>query len=100
MNKEEKIKAITDINEQQKKLLKKSISIAKMKPAKRWKTSAVRAMKVVALTIQVKNLEVQKRIVLSQPIPKFPKGGLHTGVASIQKTGEEIILNNPGVSKR
>lgn len=76
MNKEEKLKAIEDINEKQKKIINKSISIAKMKPAKRVQTSIVRAMKVVALSIELKNLEVQKRIILSQPIPKYFEGGL------------------------
>jgi hypothetical protein len=99
-DKEDKIKAIADINKQQALLLKKYLVIAKMKSPKRWQTSVVRVFKIFNLTMQAKQLEVQKRIILSQPIPKFPKGGFVSGYASVGTPCEEIIFKPKSVSVR
>ena len=95
MTKEEKIKAISELEKEQHKLLKQSLKIAKMKPAKRWQTAIVRAMKVVGLSIRARQVQVQKKIIVDQPTPKFQKGG----IMSIKQTGNEVILNKQG-SKR
>lgn len=69
---EEKIKAITELEKEQWELLKKSLKIAKLKDPKRWQTSIVRAIKIFNLTMQAKQIQSQKKMIASQPTPKFP----------------------------
>ena len=96
MTKEEKIKAITELEKEQWKLLKKSLKIAKLKAPKRWQTSIVRAMKIFTLTMQAKQIQAQKKMIASQPTPNFPKGG----IVSIKESGEEVILNKRSAPER
>ena len=96
MNKEEKLKAIAGLVKEQVKILNKIRSIATKNPPKRWQYSIVRAVKVVALSLELKKIELQKRIIISQPTPKHINGGL-VNKGTVEETGDEFIITKSGM---
>lgn len=63
-----KKKALLKITKQQNQLLRHTIRIAALPPAKKWITSYKRAVKMVGLTTHYRGLEIEKRAILSQPL--------------------------------
>ena len=63
---------LIEIEEQQLRYLKKINEIVKRKPPKRAETAIRRAFQVVNLAMTIRCLDIQKKIVASQPL--FPKG--------------------------
>lgn len=89
--KKDEIKKVSD---EQLKLSKKFKEIAKRPVAKKIETNIDRCFKLNRLAIIIKQLEMQKHLIISQPFPKFPEGGkVPSGPAIIGDSGkEEIIL--------
>lgn len=73
--------------------LKKIRAISKLPKGKRLSTTTKRAFKVVNIVMILRSLEMQKHIIMSQPIaPKFKKGGVV--VAGNYKGKEMVIIPN------
>lgn len=58
-------------------------------------------IKVAAITMQVRALEIQKRIIIAQPIRKpmpnfIPGGVVPVGPAIVGEGGKEIIITKTG----
>lgn len=70
----QKKKEIEKIHRQQFKLIVKAANIAGA-PYKRQSTLTKRMIKVAAITMQVRALEMQKQMIAAQPIPNFVPGG-------------------------
>ena len=64
MNKEEKHSKIKELFNEQKRLVKKAVAVAKLPEAKRPITAIKRAQKVVMLMIYARKLEVQKQMLI------------------------------------
>lgn len=92
MSIEEKKQAIAEIIVKQNNLLKESASIAKRKPTKSVLVAIKRADKIVSIAIKVRHLEIEKRIIASQPLKKFPDGG----ISFVQEVGAEAFINKNG----
>lgn len=86
----QKRKEIEKISKQQIKLIKKAIAIPIM-PSKRMDVNFRRAGKSIAIAMQVRMLEIQKQLIISQPILKG-SGFLPGGPAIVGETGPEAIL--------
>lgn len=92
---QEKKAEIEKISNDQLRLSKEFKSIAKRPVAKRIETQIERCVKLTRLAILIEQLERQKHLVISQPFPKFPKGGPSVGIAIVGDSGkEEIILRH------
>ena len=90
----QKKKELIKIAKLQSRLIIKAAKIATL-PCKRNDTLMRRMCKVLAISMQVRALDIQKQIIASQPIPKepgFPKGGS----AIIGETGPEQIISADG----
>lgn len=88
---QEKKDKILAIEKRQKDLIKEITRIAKLKPAKRFSTNFSRASKVVAIEIEIRQLQMEKKLIASQPGPRFRSGG----ITFIQEKGTESFIN-PG----
>jgi hypothetical protein len=86
-----KKKEITNIAKLQSRLIIKAAKIATL-PYKRAKTLMRRMGKVLSISMQVSSLEIQKQIIASQPLRKFPSGGS----AIVCESGPELILTANG----
>lgn len=73
MTREEKIKEIAAITEQQNILHKKFDRIKKLPDSKRSNVVMSRTIKLLDIFSQIRMLEMQKHIIVSQPIPKYPR---------------------------
>jgi hypothetical protein len=89
-----KKKEMIKIAKLQAKLIIKAAKIATL-PYKRPVTLMRRMCKVLAISMQVRSLDIQKHIIASHPIPKepgFPKGGS----AIVGESGPEQIITPNG----
>ena len=78
----DKAKALNDIDRQIIRLMKQSMAELKKPPAKRMATMMNRCGKFIRIAIQIKGLEMQKRVILSHPMPKFPPGSYQNNQAA------------------
>jgi hypothetical protein len=91
---EQKRKEIQEVCKEQIRLTKKAANLA----GKVYKTMPARMRnlgKVMVICFQIRSLEIQKQIIISQPIPKkeFPSGGIMgNGPAIVGGTGKEVFL--------
>lgn len=92
MSIEEKQKAIADIESDQEKLLAEIISISKKIEMKNIKSAINLAIKIVALGLQIRMLEGQKMVILSEPLPKYPLGSSDIAMIGDEKADEVIKL--------
>lgn len=100
---QEKRKAILEIETQQKELLQKCIKIASLKPAKRFTTSFSRASKVLAYSLQVKSLQIQKINIASQVNIDFHQGGViidKTENVHVNDKEFKLVLNSPNYERK
>lgn len=82
---------IEKITRQQERLIKKMKIIAGL-PYKRPATVTRRAGKFMAIISRIRSLEIQKQLIIVQPIPKYETGGGVMGnMAVIAVTGPEYI---------
>lgn len=91
----QKKKEIEKIERQQARLLKQVAAISTT-PSKRKDVNIRRIAKVLDLAMKARSLEVQKQIIISQPIPKegtsFATGGvILSDLAIVRETGPEYI---------
>lgn len=93
MNKEEKYSKIKEIYNEQKRLVKKAVAVAKLPEAKRPITTIKRAQKVVMLMINARQLEVQKQTLIAIPITE---GFVSGGMIIAEPQGNEIIKTKDG----
>lgn len=92
----DKAKALNKIDRQIIRLMKRALTMAGKPPSKTFKGALKMCGKVIAIAIQIRQLEMQKRIIVSQmPIPKFRSGVFHGGPAIVGESGAEII-SKPG----
>lgn len=90
MTKKEKQNEIKRLYSEQKKLYKKVVSIMKLPTPKREVTSIKRAQKSFKYLFIIRQLEIQKQIIISKPC--FVSGGLVT----IGEKSNEIITDRNG----
>lgn len=93
MNKDEKKIKVMDIYDEQLLYMRKTIAVCKLPEPKRPSTKMKRAFRVVAYAMKIKQLELQKQIVISQPILEGYVGG---GNAIFGDLGQEIITDRNG----
>ncbi len=79
MTTEDKIKELNKIDKQIIKLLMQCAAECKKPAPKRTSTALKRCGMVIRITIQIRGLEMQKRLLASQPTPKFKPGAYQTG---------------------
>lgn len=96
----QKKKEIEKIHRRQFRLIVRAAKIAGA-PYKRQSTLTKRMIKVVAITKQVRMLEMQKHMIIAQPIPRpipsfVPGGVVHAGSAIVGEGGKEIIITKTG----
>ena len=85
--KEEKQKAIDDLELIEKSLIKKIDGVIKRKKPKRQSTYMKRCFEIFFLGIQLRQTAIQKYIVAAQPIkPNFAEGGI------ISESTDEFII--------
>lgn len=94
MTLKQKAKELNKIDRKIIRIMKESLAECKKPPAKRMATALKRCVKIVRIAIQTRMLEMQKRIIISQPTPKLPKGSDQTGgPAMVGERGEEIVTS-------
>lgn len=88
-----KKKEIEKIAKQQVKLITKAAAMVS-KPSRYYKVNLRRIGKMMAIAMQVRALEMQKQIIIAQPIPKkeFQSGG----PAIVGEGCRELILTSNG----
>lgn len=93
MTLEQKKKEIAKIIKRQSVLIKKVESIAKLKPAKTISAAISRAAKVVLISVNLQQLEIQKDTISSQPLHQFNEGGVACGKIEdvFISDGEKVI---------
>jgi hypothetical protein len=86
-----------------KKLMRKQLSLIKkvakisIVPAKRPSTTLCRVGKLLAIGLQIRQLEMQKQMIIAQPIPNYIKGGVSSsGIAIVGEAGLELIITPNG----
>lgn len=93
MTKDEKRTKVEAIYKEQLSYIKKSLAVAKLPEPKRPSTSMKRAFRVMAYTIHVRQLEVQKQMIIATPTGiNFECGG----VAIVGEKEKEQIINKDG----
>lgn len=91
-----KKKEIQKIAKQQMRLIIKAAAMV-AKPSKYYKVNLRRIGKMLAITMQVRALEMQKQMIIAQPIPNFASGiSPLKRIATIGATGPELIITNTG----
>lgn len=83
---EEKKKAISDIESDQERLLAEIIAISKKLPKKSVNAAIASAIDMVTIGMQIRMLEAQKQVIMSQPMPKRPWPG-PTGLDIVRVDG-------------
>lgn len=89
-----KRKEIEKIAKQQLKLIKKAMAIP-LTASKRMDVNLRRLGKFMAIAMKVRALEMQKQMIMAQPIPKVD-GFLPGGLAIVGESGPELIVTNNG----
>lgn len=93
MNKDEKHSKIKELFNEQKRLVKKAVAVAKLPEPKRQITVIKRAQKVLMLMINARQIEVQKQMLITTPITEgFVSGGMI--IAEPQE--REVVINKKG----
>jgi hypothetical protein len=73
--------------------------VAKMSalPAKRPAATLRRVGKLLAIDLQIRQLEMQKQMIIAQPIPNYIKGGMSSNsIAIVGEAGPELIITPNG----
>jgi hypothetical protein len=96
----QKKKEIEKITKQQVRLVKKAVAIP-LKPSKRLSVNLRRLGKMMAIGMQIRALEMQKLMIIAQPIPRpipcyVPGGVVPVGPAIVGESGKELILSPNG----
>lgn len=96
----QKKKEIQKITKQQVRLITKAAAMV-AKPSKYYKVNLRRIGKMLAITMQVRALEMQKQMIIAQPLPRpipsfIPGGIVPGGVAIVGEGGKEIIITKTG----
>lgn len=92
---DEKRKKLEVLFNEQLKLTKHIALIAKKSKCKRASTAICRALKVVSLIAQIRQIEVQKRIIASQPIFKDKTSYFYKGLPIINETISYVTTHHP-----
>jgi len=90
----QKKKELLKIAKQQMRLITKAAAMI-AKPSKYQAVNMRRLSKMIAMTMQVRALEMQKQMIIAQSIPKI-NGFLPGGPAIIGESGRELIITNNG----
>lgn len=90
-----KRKEIEKIAKQQARLIKKAAAIPPLTQSKRMDVNIRRLGKFMAIAMQIRALEMQKQMIVAQPIPKA-SGFLPGGPAIVGERGPELIVTNNG----
>lgn len=93
-----KKKEILKIENQQRRIMEKMCKVVKSQ--KTLKAQLRHAGKILAWAMQFRQLEVQKYIIISQPIPKANYKPHPGGMAIVGEAGKEIILSKEDAVKR
>lgn len=91
----EKKAAIQEITARQRKLMVKAARLM-TKPYKRPETLYSRLLRVMEMVMLIKSLDMQKFIVMSQPIRKDGCSTPIRGMAIVGDKGTEVVLNRDG----
>lgn len=92
----QKRKEIEKLAKQQVKLITKAAAMVS-KPSKYYKVNLRRLGKMLAITIQVRAIEMQKQMIIAQPIPNYVPGGVvPSGTAIVGEDGPELIISPNG----
>lgn len=96
-----KRKEIEKIAKQQVKLITKAAAMV-AKPSKYYKVNLRRIGKMLAIAMQVRALEMQKQMIIAQPIPRpipnyVPGGIVPSGPAIVGEDGPELIISPKGI---
>lgn len=84
MTLEERKARIADIESAQEKILSRIIDIAKKLEKKNVKPAIDSAIGMVELGMEIRMLEVEKQIIISAPLPKYPFGTSQNEMAVVQ----------------
>lgn len=95
-----KRKEIEKIERQQVKLITKAAAIP-LTASKRMDVNLRRLGKFMAMAMRIRALEMQKQMIIAQPIPKampnyVPGGVVPGGMAVVGECGKEIIITKAG----
>lgn len=93
-----KKKEISKIETKQRHIMKRIC--LERKPPKSMKAQFNLAVKIVSLAMQFRQLEVQKHIIISQPIPKANYKPHEGGPAIFGEIGKEVILSHEDAFKK
>jgi hypothetical protein len=97
----QKKKEILKIAKQQVRLIKKAAALVS-KPSKRINVNLRRIGKMMAITMQIRALEMQKQMIIAQPAPKpapnlLPGGVMPEGPAVVgEGDRKEVIITSSG----
>lgn len=92
----QKKKEIEKIVKQQVRLVTKAAAMV-AKPSKYHAVNIRRIGKMFAITMQLRALEMQKQMIIAQPIPNFASGiSPLKGIAMISEIGSELVVTNTG----
>jgi len=84
-----KILEVSKLFKRQEDLIKKIIKLNKLPKTDKYKIITNRVYKIINYAILIRQIEVQKQIIISQPLPRFEKGSVEVG----NNNREEIVLN-------
>ena len=88
-----KKKEIEKIAKQQERLIKKAAAIPPLTQSKRIDVNLRRLGKIIAIGFQIRALEMQKQMIIAQPIPSYVSGGIVPGnIAIAGESGPELII--------
>lgn len=91
-----KRKEIEKIAKQQVRLITKAAAMV-AKLSRYYKVNLRRIGKMLAIAMQVRALEMQKQMIIAQPIPNYVPGGVVSGgLAVVGESGPELIVTNNG----
>ncbi len=97
MDLEEKRAELEKLKKERSRIMKKIIALAKLSPPKRTSTAIKRAGKVVWLACQIRVLEQQAYLIMSQPIPRHGKGMVIAGEGKMESviTSKDKVYEIP-----
>jgi hypothetical protein len=91
----QKKKEIEKIERQQVRLIKKAAAIP-LTASKRMDVNLRRLGKFMEIAMQTPALEIQKQIIIAQPIPRPIPNFVPGGIAVVGEGGKEIIITKTG----
>lgn len=94
MTLEQRKARIAEIQSQQLALLSRTIEIAKKLEKKSVKAAIDSAIAMVTLGLEIRMLEAEKQVILSQPLPRYPLPG-RGNIVVVRADGTEFI-DTPG----